>query len=166
MKPHTPHVELSRPIEVARVSKLGSHEKLIADGKECLSLAKRFDVPAVHAMSAVLHIKPWRGGGFKVTGEATVDLDQVSVVSLEQFRSVIVIVITRYFVAKLDETSEEDLDVIENGVIDIGEVVAEEVALELEPYPRKPGESFEDRIEDDEKPVAKISPFAKLKPKT
>ena len=52
--------EFSRPLEVARVSALGSHEKIAADNKECAALAKRLKVPAVHAVSAHLFVKPWR----------------------------------------------------------------------------------------------------------
>ena len=158
-------LEFSRPIEVARVSPLGSHEKIVADEKECLALARRLKVPAVHAVSAHLVIKPWRGGGFKVNGTVTADLDQESVISLEVFRSTMDFEVERYFLQRVDEASEDDIDVIENGVIDIGEVAAETIGLELDLYPRKPGEVFEDISEDIVESSAKISPFAVLKPK-
>lgn len=155
--------EFSRPIEVARVSSLGSHEKIVADEKECAALAKRLKVPAVHAVSAHLVLKPWRGGGYKVSGMVKVDLDQESVVSLEVFRSTETFEVERYFLPKLEESSEEDVDMIQNGVIDIGEVAAETIGLELDLYPRKPGEVFQDTNEDVEETTAKISPFAVLK---
>lgn len=157
--------EFSRPIEAARVSALGSHEKIVADEKECAALAKRLKVPAVYAVSAHLVLKPWRGGGYKVSGTVTVDLDQESVVSLEVFRSTETFEVERYFLPKLDESFEEDVDMIQNGVIDIGEVAAETIGLELDLYPRKPGEVFQDTNEDVEETTAKISPFAVLKPK-
>ena len=45
-------------------------------------------------------------------------------------------------------------------------MVAETLALDLDPYPRKPGEAFAEHIEDDAGPAEKQSPFAVLaKPK-
>ena len=157
--------EFSRPIEVARVSALGSHEKIVADEKECAALAKRLKVPAVYSVSAHLVLKPWRGGGYKVSGTVKVDLDQESVVSLEVFRSTETFEVERYFLPKPDEASEEDIDVIQHGAIDIGEVAAETIGLDLDLYPRKPGEVFQDTNEESEETTAKISPFAVLKPK-
>lgn len=140
--------EFHRPIEVARVPNLGSHEKIAADAKELKALAKRLDVPALHALSAELHVKPWRGGGFKVSGLLKADVEQVSVISLEAFRQVGNFQVERYFLpasaAHGANESDEDIDIIQGGIIDIGEVVAETLALELDPYPRKPGESFAD----------------------
>jgi uncharacterized metal-binding protein YceD (DUF177 family) len=156
--------EFSRPIEVARVSALGSHEKIVADAKECVALAKRLKVPVVHSASAHLLIKPWRGGGFKVSGTVKVDLDQESVVSLEVFRSSESFEVERYFLPRIDDESEEDIDVIQQGVIDIGEVAAETIGLELDLYPRKPGEVFE-AVNEGQEVLAKVSPFAVLKPK-
>jgi len=157
MKPaNTPTPELHRPLEVARVPNLGSHEKLQADGKECALLAKRLMVPTIYSLSAHLKAKPWRGGGLKVTG----------VVSLEVFRSVLTVPVERYFLnvppsAELE--ADEDIDPIDNGIVDLGEVVAETLALELDPYPRKPGEVFESKIEDVAEEAKKPNPFNVLK---
>lgn len=159
-------IEFSRPIEAARVPAGGSHEKISADQKECAALAKRLKVPALHALSAHLQVKPWRGGGLKVTGSATADLEQVSVISLETFRSSQTFEVERYFMPRIpeDASSEEDIDPMPGGVIDIGEIVAEAVALDLDPYPRKPDEVFETRIEDISSPEGEnVSPFRQLK---
>lgn len=162
-----PEVEFSRRIEVARIPKLGSHEKLSADAKECQALAKRLQIPALHSLNAELKTKPWRGGGLKVSGELKADLDQESVVSLEVFRSTVVYEIERYFLnvpANAEIESDADIDPIENGVIDLGEVVAETLALELDPYPRKPGEAFESVVLDaDDVEPEKPNPFNVLK---
>ncbi len=160
-------LEFSRRIELARIPKLGSHEKLIADAKECQALAKRLQIPAIHSLSAELKTKPWRGGGLKVTGELKADLDQESVVSLEVFRSSVVYAVERYFLnapPSADIESDEDIDPIENGIIDLGEVVAETLALELDPYPRKPGEAFASaEIELDVSEPEKPNPFNVLR---
>lgn len=162
-----PAVEFSRPIEVARIPKLGSHEKLSADTKECSALAKRLMVPAINSLTAELKVKPWRGGGLKVTGELKADLDQESVVSLETFRSTVVFPVERYFLstpAGHDLDADEDIDQIINGVVDVGEVVAETLALELDPYPRKPGEEFvSNTLELKEEVSEKPNPFNVLR---
>jgi uncharacterized metal-binding protein YceD (DUF177 family) len=170
MKQIVKSLEFSRPLEVARVPNLGSHEKIEADAAECAALAKRLNVPLIHSLRATLHAKSWRGGGMKVKGTVTVDLDQESVVSLEAFRSLLTFEVERYFLATAphgDDESDMDIDVIEQGTIDLGEIAAETIALELDPYPRKPGESFEPIIEDDS-PVEdeKPNPFKVLSLKT
>ena len=109
-------------------------------------------------------MKPWRGGGFKVKGEVKADITQVSVVSLEEFRSEVTFDVERYFLPHVNAESDEEIDAISDGIIDIGEVVAETLGIELDPYPRKPGESFQSGPDAaEERPTAKISPFAILK---
>jgi len=49
----------------------------------------------------------------------------------------------------VDNDQEDDADPIENGWIDLGEVVTETLALDLDPYPRKPGEAFPGHVEED-----------------
>lgn len=159
--------EFSRPIEVARVGAQGSRERISADAKECTALSRRLQVPGVHAVSADLNVRPWRGGGYKVTGEVTADIDQVSVISLETFRCVVRFPVERYFLPHGGGDSEDDIDIIEGGAIDLGEVAAETLGLELDPYPRKPGETFEgdgsNEAAEPEVVPAKVSPFAVLK---
>ncbi|WP_395943607.1 YceD family protein [Brevundimonas sp.] len=53
---------------------------------------------------------------------------------------------------------EEDADVIEDGKIDLGQYAVEQLALSLDPFPRKPGAEF---VQPEE--PAEISPFAALK---
>jgi len=165
MKNRTPHFEFSRPLQVDRVPKLGSTEKLSADPAELKALALRFRIPALHALSAEIRATPWRGGGLKLEGHITADLEQVSVISLEAFRETVSVPLARYFLppgAVVDNDQEDDADPIDNGWIDLGEVVAETLALDLEPYPRKPGEAFPGHVEDDGDAAKAPSPFAVL----
>ena len=159
--------EFSRPLQVDRVPKLGSHERIAAHEKECAALAKRLGLPRLHSLGGLLKATPWRGGGLKITGTLTAEVDQVSVVSLETFTSTLEYAIERYFLPPRTgtPTAEEDVETIENGSVDLGEILAETMALELDPYPRREGEVFND-IEEEPEP-AKISPFtslSKLKP--
>jgi uncharacterized metal-binding protein YceD (DUF177 family) len=158
-------LEFSRPLLVNRVPRKGSHEVFAADPKECAALATRFSIPALHSLKAHLIATPWRGGGLKVTGDIEADLDQVSVISLEPFRSKPRFKVERFFLPEkmIVDAAEDDVDPIENDEVDLGELVAEAVALELDPYPKRPDEDFGDHIEDDTVVVElKPSPFAKL----
>lgn len=158
-----PTPELSRPLQVARIPAKGSHEHVSATPIECAALATRLGVPAIHSVFARLLVAPWRGGGVKVTGTARLDLDQVSVVSLEQFRTHQDFEIERYFLSRANV--DDDVDVIENGEIDIGEIVAETLALDLDPYPRRPGEQFEGLNTENTGVHDNVAPFGTLKQK-
>lgn len=165
MKNRTPAVEFSRPLQVDRVPKLGSTEKLAAEPEELKALARRFRIPALHALTAEIRATPWRGGGMKLEGHVTADMEQVSVISLEAFRETVSVPLARYFLppgAVVDNEQEDDADPIENGWIDLGEVVAETLALDLEPYPRRPGEAFPGHVEDDGDGAKAPNPFAVL----
>lgn len=156
--------EFSRPLQTDRVPKLGCTEKLVAEPEECRALARRMNVPAIHSLGAEIRATPWRGGGIKLEGHLTADVEQVSVISLESFRETVSVPIARYFLppGAVSETDDDDADPIDNGWIDLGEVVAETLALDLEPYPRKPGEAFAEHVESVDEPAAKKSPFAVL----
>ena len=90
--------------------------------------------------------------------------DQISVVSLEAFRSTVTFPVERYFLPAGAVRGEDDTetDPIVNGEVDLGEVVSETLALELDPYPRKPGESFGEHVEFEPESAGKQSPFAAL----
>ena len=156
--------EFSRPLQTDRVPKLGSTEKLTAEPEERRALAKRMNIPAIHSLTAEIRATPWRGGGIKLEGHLTADVEQVSVISLESFRETVSVPIARYFLppGAVSETEDDDADAIDNGWIDLGEVTAETLVLDLEPYPRKAGEAFAEHIEAVEEPAEKQSPFAVL----
>jgi hypothetical protein len=153
--------EFSRPLEVNRVPTGGSMEKLGADTRELAALARRLGIERMNGFSGELKVMPWRGG-LHVTGVMTADLDRVSVVSLQSFRAIQEISIDRYFLppSAISSADDDEADPIENGVVDLGEAAAEALALDLDPYPRKPGEAFEgaDQTEHERQP----SPFEKL----
>ena len=144
--------ELSRPLAVDRVPRKGSHEHIVAAPKECVTLARRFGLPALHSLDARFLTVPWRGGGLKVTGTVVVDVEQVSIVSLEPFRKTHSFSVLRYFLSPkhLVDAVEDDADPIIDGEIDLGEIAAETLGLELDAYPRKPEEVFGEPTQSDE----------------
>ena len=165
MKPPVP--EFSRPLPVDRIPREGCEEHIAAEAHECVALAKRLGIPAVHSVRADLRAEPWRGGGIKLTGTVASDLDQVSVVSLNPFRHRVEYPVTRFFlpeaVAVVEEESEADPIVA--GHIDLGEIAAETLALELDPYPRLPDEAFESADEADAGTASPFAALSRLKPR-
>ncbi len=155
--------EFSRPIEIDRIPRTGSHEHFAADELECKWIAEILKVPAVHSLKVKFLATPWRGGGLKVTGNVNVELTQTSVVSLEDFRTTESYEVERYFSRKLPEDdTEADIDVLTDRTIDLAAIAMETIGLELDPYPRKPGEVFAASEEPEEPAPAIVSPFAKL----
>lgn len=165
--------EFPRPLDVTRVPAQGCIEKIAAEPQELESLAVRFGLPALYSLVAELKVSRWRGEGLKIKGRFTADLDQICVVSLDTFRSTLADEFESYFlpartVAGADGISieEGDAEPFADGIIDMGEAVAEAVALALDPYPKKPGVAFTDVIEAGEPAAsgepAQESPFAAL----
>jgi hypothetical protein len=158
-------VEFSRPLPVDRVPREGSTEIIEAEPKELTALAARLGVPALHSLTAELRAEPWRGGGLKVTGRFTADLDQICVVTLDQFRETIAGPVERVYLpaAAVAGGDEEDADRLVDGTADLGELVAETLVLSLDPYPRKPGAAFAGAEFGAETPSSSFADLAMLR---
>ena len=165
--------EFSRPLAVERIASTGTEVTIEAGAEEREALARRFDIPAVHAFSATFVATPWRGGGVQVRGQFAATVEQVSVVSLEPFTSEVGEPVVRYYQAEtgpghhpdvlsVESLEDEEPDVISGGSIDLGEIAAESLALALDSYPRKPGEVFEHETAQDLEERRQDHPFAVL----
>ncbi|HUE45434.1 MAG TPA: DUF177 domain-containing protein [Aestuariivirgaceae bacterium] len=165
--------EFSRPLAVERIASTGTEVTIEASADEREALARRFDIPAVHAFSATFLATPWRRGGVQLRGEFAARVEQVSVVSLEPFTSEVGEPVTRYFQAEtgpghhpdvlsVESLEDDEPDVISGGSIDLGEIAAESLALALDPYPRKPGEAFEPETAQEAEKRRQDNPFAVL----
>jgi uncharacterized metal-binding protein YceD (DUF177 family) len=165
--------EFSRPLAVERIASTGTEVTIEASAEERAALARRFDIPAVHAFSATFVATPWRRGGVQVRGEFAAHVEQVSVVSLEPFTSEVGEPVMRYFQAEtgpghhpdvlsVESLEDDEPDVISGGSIDLGEIAAESLALALDPYPRKPGEAFEPETAEEAEERRQDNPFAVL----
>jgi uncharacterized metal-binding protein YceD (DUF177 family) len=159
--------EFSRPLQVDRIPAGGSEEAIFADPVERDALAARLDLPAVYEVSARFKAEPWRGGGVRLEGRIIAEFDQLSVVSLEAFRQRLELPVLRYFLpaGAAAPEADDDIDVIEGGSIDLGEIAAETIALELDPYPRKPGETFESAGDGSSSETSPFAALPKLKPR-
>ena len=151
--------EFSIVVALADVPPAGSEMRFEASAAEREALARRFDLIELRSLKGTAALRPWRRIGFALEGRFEAEVVQACVVTLdpveekldERFR-------IHFLPAELleaeaggagsereivvDADSEEPPEPILDGHIDIGEAVAEQLALALDPYPKKPGVVF------------------------
>ena len=133
--------ELSRPCDATRLP--AAEQIIVASQHECTALAKRFSLVAVNALEARIMLKA-DGPTVRATGRLTADIVQSCAVSGEDLPVQIAEPIALHFVPPADspESEEEieleadELDEIEmDGTrFDLGEAVAQSLALAIDPY--------------------------------
>ncbi|MFT8777743.1 MAG: DUF177 domain-containing protein [Gluconacetobacter liquefaciens] len=145
--------EFSRRLAVGRIGAAGREMEIEADAAERAALARRFGLPAIHALSCRYRLTLGRRDEVLAEGWMTAEVEQECVLTAEPFVSVL----TAEIVARLvpaerfredEELDPEAVDEIpyENDTIDLGELTAEELSLALDPYPRRPGAMLPDEI--------------------
>lgn len=132
--------EFSRPLALAQVGAAGRTEALAASPAECAALAARFGILGIGRLDAVLRLVPEPDGGVLAEGRLSAAVTQACVVSLEPVEQDVDEPVSFRLLpagAIADEAPDE-VDAIEtvNGIADLGEAVAEALALALDPYPR------------------------------
>jgi uncharacterized metal-binding protein YceD (DUF177 family) len=173
----------SYKVNAARVVDKDERVTVTPDEASLKAIAKTYELDGIRDLKADFLLKPYRKAGLRVVGPLTGTLEQACVVSLEPFESKLKIDVDRTFepqssrprkASDLNEDGEIEIDletldppdVILDGVLDLGAVICEELALTLDPFPRKPGVEFEGGDGEDEsageEPEAKPSPFAAL----
>lgn len=147
--------EFSRPMDVAAIPPDGLVRTIEAKPDELRDLARRLELVAIDRLSATLRLRRVDGGAtIEVSGEIDADVVQSCVVTLDPVRNRVQDTFVELFapahlVPEFDPESEVDLaalesmpEPIEDGRIDLGEVVAQNLSLSLDPYPRAPGVPF------------------------
>jgi uncharacterized metal-binding protein YceD (DUF177 family) len=119
-------------------------------------------VPAVLSLRCRYRLTAGAGGIILAEGHLTARMVRTCVVSLDDFETEIAEDFRLQFVpagTEDDEPYPESDDEIpyEGAAIDLGEATAEQLALTLDPYPRRPGAS----LPEGDDPAA-LSPFAAL----
>ena len=137
--------EFSRRVELAR---LGVHEGIYpisAKPEEREALARRFGLLSLDRLEAEIRLQRLAGGMVRVKGRLGADVVQACVISLEPVASVLELdFAVLYGQAETGKSVMVDLETDETepfdgDAIDIGEAVAQQLALALDPYPRAPG---------------------------
>lgn len=170
--------EFSRVVALDRFGDKPFVRQLVATPEECAALAARFGIESVGRLQGTLRVsQPASGPAIRVAGHLEADVIQTCVVSLALCgQSVAENFVQRYtteVVAEPEEVfsepdAEEPPETLEGDTLDLGEILAEQLALALDPYPRAPGATFEGAsfgpwdAEDEAAAQAAKSPFAAL----
>lgn len=171
---NAPPPEFSRPFNTERLTQDSREERIKANEAELAALAKRFGILGLESLSATITLSrmPDQQAVIMVEGHLSANVTQACVVTLEPVPEKVeedfetLFAPPAYVERWLKEHPEDDLDApepLDRGYIDLGEIVAQYLALALNPYPRKEGLEY---LGDEEAPVTppseKQNPFAVL----
>lgn len=146
-----------RPFRVEGSARLPARVEIEATDVERIALAMDLGLLAVESFAATFTVESASRGRIHVMGAVDAQVSRECVVSLDPFDVDMHEPVDLYFApaasdrrtaassgrveaqVRLDEDPPEPLV---DGVIDLGEIAREHIALGLEPYPRKPGVEF------------------------
>ena len=159
--------EFSHPVSVSRLPKEPSVYRLQAKPAERVALAARFGLISLERLEAEVTLRPAPGGMIRLDATLEADVVQACVVTLDPVEAKVV----DTFALLYGDVSEEDeillgddelvTEPLENDVIDLGEAVAQQLSLALDPYPRSPAAvALEEGPQDSDE--VQRSPFAGL----
>jgi uncharacterized metal-binding protein YceD (DUF177 family) len=159
--------EFSRPIDVMRLPQAGGVYDIAASVEERAALAKRFGLLALDRLEAQVQLAPVAAGFYRLSAKLEAELTQACVVTLEPVASRIDEAFSLLYGAVdeqqdvLLDSDSETVEVLEGGMVDIGEAVAQQLSLALDSFPRAPGAATEKGVAAaDERRLD--SPFAVL----
>jgi uncharacterized metal-binding protein YceD (DUF177 family) len=148
--------EFYRPFDTGEMSDDAVEREISANDAERVALAQRFGLQALDRLSATLTMHRVRDDMFHVSGRLSAAVVQQCVVTLEPVRAsldepVAVTFVKPKAAAKKGKAGAEAVDGLEGegpeimagDLIDLGEAVAQQLAVSLDPYPRAPGASLE-----------------------
>ncbi len=165
-----------RLVSVSKIGEAGLSQTIEAKPSELETIAAYLDLVAVRSLTAEISLARWRDKGVRVSGSLKADVTQSCVVTLEPVEAHVEAAFERRFLpeeAPAGGGTDKEILVDPEGddpaepltrEIDLGEVLIEELALNLHPYPRKEGAEFH----TDGVSAVRENPFAvlaKLKPK-
>ena len=146
--------------------------RLEPDAEMLKVLATELNLESLTAFVTQLRVRPWLDGA-EVTGRFTATVEQICGVSLDPFEQQVSGEIALQFVPagspnaygesddqelSLDLESPDPPDILDGDQIDVAHIAVEHLALEIDPFPRKPGAAFDYTPATQEE-----SPFAVLK---
>lgn len=159
----------SEPFRLAELRREPVARRLAADAEARKRIARDLGLDRLDALQADLEISPWRDG-VQVAGRWTAAYEQTCGVTLEPLPSKIERAFELRFAPAdegkvpreieelvLDPEAEDPPDPLESDRLDLAKLLVEQLALEIDPFPRKPGAVF--TPPEEERPP---SPFSVL----
>ncbi|MBL8645115.1 MAG: DUF177 domain-containing protein [Rhodospirillaceae bacterium] len=173
MSASAPALEYSFPVDVTQLPAKGRDYTLTAKDDDRKRVAERLGLLELPVLTARITLTPAGSGIITVTGELQAEVVQSCVVSLVPVKSSIAESFSLGFSREPDEDEEggeldlspheDPPELLTGDEIDLGELVVEQLALFIDPYPRAPGAVFQNPKKPGvETGKATISPFAAL----
>lgn len=167
--------EFSRIMTLDKISLTETGRHIEADPAERQALAARFSLLALDNLTADVRLRRTGAGVIRVSGHFQAAVTQACVVSLAPVPAQLAADFEVFFsedvgASDAELTLEYDQDdppePVTGGQIDLGEVVAEQLGLNLDPYPRAPGArlpgGWEAEAVDSSDQAPKRNPFGAL----
>lgn len=151
-----PKSEIERLIDLDRMGATGAALEIAPSESERAALAKRFGFLGLPAFSARVTVDHRVGGQVVVEGRLRGRIVQACVLTLDpvtqDLDDTFRIVFKQNMADERDPESGEAVlnsqtdapEPLTGNVLDIGEIVAEQLSLAADPYPRRPGTKLED----------------------
>lgn len=177
---------LSYEVNVNHIAANPVTVKINASPDECAALAQIWNVLGVKDLSADVRLTRWKRDGIKVFGSIIASLEQQCVISLNPLETKVEETFESHFVpensrlARPDHRADQELiididspdspDTFSGHTIDIGSVVAEFTAMNIDPYPKRadaqldPKYLLNDQVLND-KPRSPFAALQKIKDK-
>lgn len=137
--------EFPRPVEISRLSAGETVFEIAATPPERAALARRFALIALDQLEARVTLISLAGGLLRLAAELAADVQQECVVTLTPVANRVEDRFSLVYGARSDEgevvlSGEAELvEPLAGGTLDLGEAVAQQLSLVLDPYPRAPG---------------------------
>ena len=168
--------EYSRVVSLKDLGKDEMRLDLVASTEECAALARRFELSAIAGLRATGGLWRLGGGRVRLRAKLKAEVSQTCVVTLDPVVNQIEEDLDILFetdtndLAALDMSFDptSDREPLTGDSLDVGEIVAEELALSLVPYPKKHDIALETGPGEEARDHPRGGPFealAILKPK-
>jgi uncharacterized metal-binding protein YceD (DUF177 family) len=154
--------EFSRPVAIGRLAEEEVHE-IEATPAERAALARRFGLLGLDRLAASVRLAPL-GRGIRLEAALEAEVTQECVVTLEPVPNHVSDRFTLvYGEAPAAADEETVVEPLEGETIDVGEAVAQQLSLALDPYPRAPGAAIDPKWAGDPAPEGPFAALTKLK---
>lgn len=146
-------VELSRALRLERLAAGDVEQTIEANAQERAALAERFGLRDIRELRGHLTVRrPRQGPLIRVEGDLTAMVTQTCVITLEPVESRIEDSFVQLYTLEVASEPEGEVfagpddeeapEPLTGGRLDLGETLAEQLSLALDPYPKAPGATF------------------------
>lgn len=150
----TTQVVLGKPFDLGSINARGTRIRFEASPEELGQVIDILGIIGLDRLEGEAEIKPWHKTGFMLVGTLRASAVQECIVTLEPVAEEVTEPFERTFIPEAEAAQEEpdenvvvdfDLeaedppDILTGHAINLLEIIAEHLALGLDPWPRKPG---------------------------